>query len=63
MKPKLPGMMLLVPGSFGFISLSEMMRGDLEEGGRRAIAMLLVGGALVSGVLFANALLRPRKLL
>jgi uncharacterized membrane protein YjjB (DUF3815 family) len=60
---QLPGMMLLVPGSFGFISLSDMMRGDLEEGARRAIAMILVGGALVSGVLFANALLRPRKLL
>jgi uncharacterized membrane protein YjjP (DUF1212 family) len=60
---QLPGMMLLVPGSFGFISFSELMRGDLADGARRAISMVLVAGALVTGVLFANALLRPRKLL
>jgi uncharacterized membrane protein YjjP (DUF1212 family) len=60
---QLPGMMLLVPGSFGFISFSELMRGDLVDGAQRAIAMVLVAGALVMGVLFANAVLRPRKLL
>lgn len=60
---QLPGMMLLVPGSFGFISFSELMRGDLVDGAQRAVAMVRVAGALVMGVLFANALLRPRKLL
>jgi uncharacterized membrane protein YjjP (DUF1212 family) len=60
---QLPGMMLLVPGSFGFIGFSELMRGDLTDGAQRAIAMVLVAGALVMGVLVANALLRPRKLL
>jgi uncharacterized membrane protein YjjB (DUF3815 family) len=60
---QLPGMMLLVPGSFGFISFSELMRGDLADGAQRAITMVGVAGALVMGVLFSNALLRPRKIL
>jgi len=60
---QLPGMTLLVPGSFGFTSFSELVRGELAEGAQRGISMVLVGGALVMGVLVANALLRPRKLL
>jgi uncharacterized membrane protein YjjP (DUF1212 family) len=60
---QLPGMTLLVPGSFGFISFSELVRGELAEGAQRGISMVLVGGALVMGVLVANVLLRPRKLL
>jgi uncharacterized membrane protein YjjP (DUF1212 family) len=60
---QLPGMMLLVPGSFGFISFSDLMRGDLVDGAQRAITMVGVAAALVMGVLFANALLRPRKIL
>jgi uncharacterized membrane protein YjjP (DUF1212 family) len=60
---QLPGMMLLVPGSFGFVSFEALMRGELQGGAERGIAMVLVAGCLVMGVLFANALLRPRKLL
>jgi uncharacterized membrane protein YjjP (DUF1212 family) len=60
---QLPGMMLLVPGSFGFVSFSELMRGDLSDGATRAITMVLVAGALVMGVLFASVVVRPRKLL
>ena len=60
---QLPGMILLVPGSFGFISFTDLARGDVAGGVERAMQMVLVAGALVMGVLVANALLHPRKLL
>jgi uncharacterized membrane protein YjjB (DUF3815 family) len=60
---QVPGMLLLVPGSFGFVALGALLRGDLVGGATRAFAMVLVGGALVLGVLMANVLLPPRKVL
>lgn len=60
---QLPGMMLLVPGSFGFLSVSDFLRGEVLSGVSRAFTMMLVGAALVLGVLVANALIAPRKLL
>lgn len=60
---QLPGMMLLVPGSFGFLSLEHFLRGDFLNGAAEGFSMLLVGGALVTGILLANAILPPRKLL
>jgi uncharacterized membrane protein YjjP (DUF1212 family) len=59
----LPGMMLLVPGSFGFLSLDSFLRGDLASGASKSLSMLLIGGGLVMGVLLANVVLPPRKLL
>ncbi len=61
---QLPGMMLLVPGSFGFLSLSAFLESDHTAlGTQRAFTMALVGAALVIGVLVANVLLPSRKLL
>lgn len=60
---QLPGMMLLVPGSFGFVSLSGFLRGRVEAGAQAGFTMALVGAAIVIGVLVANVLLPPRKLL
>jgi uncharacterized membrane protein YjjP (DUF1212 family) len=60
---QLPGMMLLVPGSFGFLSLEDFLRGDYLNGAAKGFAMLLIAGALVTGVLLANVILPPRKLL
>ena len=54
---------LLVPGSFGFLSFDGFLRGDTDVGLQRAVGMLLVAGGLVMGVLLANVLVRPRKLL
>jgi uncharacterized membrane protein YjjP (DUF1212 family) len=59
----LPGMMLLVPGSFGFLSLDSFLRGDLASGASKSLSMMLIGGGLVMGVLLANVVLPPRKLL
>lgn len=60
---QLPGMMLLVPGSFGFTSLGAFLRKDMELGAEKAFTMALVGAALVIGVLVANVVMPPRKLL
>lgn len=60
---QLPGMMLLVPGSFGFLGFGDFLRGDVVAGASRTFQMLLIAGALVVGVLMANVVLPARKLL
>jgi uncharacterized membrane protein YjjP (DUF1212 family) len=60
---QLPGMMLLVPGSFGFLSLGEFLENDTTHGLQRGFTMALVGAALVIGVLVANVIAPARKLL
>ena len=63
---QLPGMMLLVPGSFGFLSLGEFLESDTSHtirGTQSGFTMALVGAALVIGVLVANVVVPSRKLL
>lgn len=59
----LPGLILLVPGSFGFRSLEALLRGDVLGGAAQGFDMFLVAGALVIGILVANVLLPARKFL
>lgn len=60
---QLPGMMLLVPGSFGFLGLGAFLEGHVLEGAAKGFAMALVSASLVIGVLVANVVLPSRKLL
>jgi uncharacterized membrane protein YjjP (DUF1212 family) len=60
---QLPGMMLLVPGSVGFLSLEDFLRGDFQSGQAKGFTMLLIAGGIVTGVLVANVLLPSKKLL
>jgi uncharacterized membrane protein YjjP (DUF1212 family) len=60
---QLPGMILLVPGSFGFVSLGQLLAKKAEAGVQEGFMMALVGAALVIGVLVANVVAPPRKLL
>lgn len=60
---QLPGMLLLVPGSFGFLSLEDFLRGDFLSGAAKGFQMLLVACGLVIGVLLANVILPAKKLL
>lgn len=60
---QLPGMILLVPGSFGFVSLGQLLARKAEAGVQEGFMMALVGAALVIGVLVANVVAPPRKLL
>jgi uncharacterized membrane protein YjjP (DUF1212 family) len=58
-----PGLMLLVPGSVGFRSLSSLLERDVVAGVDTAFSMLMVAVALAAGLLSANALVPPRKVL
>jgi uncharacterized membrane protein YjjB (DUF3815 family) len=60
---QLPGLTLLVPGSFGFLSLESFLSGDFLEGAAQGFQMMLVAAALVTGVLLSNIVVPPRKLL
>lgn len=58
---QVPGIMLLVPGSIGFRSMDSFLTRDVLLGMESAFEMALVAGALVGGLLLANALLRPSR--
>lgn len=58
----LPGLLMLVPGSLGFRSLSALMERDVLGGVSTAIAVALVSTSLVAGLFAASALVRPRGL-
>jgi uncharacterized membrane protein YjjP (DUF1212 family) len=60
---QLPGLTLLVPGSFGFLSLESFLTGDVVQGAAQGFQMLLVAAALVTGVLLSSVLVPPRKVL
>lgn len=61
--PLVPGMMMLVPGSIGFGSLAKFLENDILSGVGTAFSMLLVAVALVTGLLVANVIVPPRKIL
>lgn len=58
----LPGLLMLVPGSLGFRSLSALMERDVLGGVSAAVAVALVSTSLVAGLFAASALVRPRGL-
>jgi len=60
---QIPGMMLLVPGSFGFVSLGDLLNGKVEAGVAKGFEMALVAVGIVIGVLVANVVMPARKLL
>ena len=57
--PSVPGILLLVPGSLGFKSLSSLVGRETVAGLEAAFAMILVAVSLAMGLVFANALLPP----
>ncbi len=56
-----PGLVLLVPGSIGFRSLSSFIERDVLSGTEGIFRMFLVATSLVGGLLLANAVLPPRS--
>ena len=58
-----PAMILLVPGSLGLRSLQALMADDVIGGIETLVSMAIVAVALVSGLLLANILMTPRRLL
>jgi uncharacterized membrane protein YjjP (DUF1212 family) len=57
---RLPGIILLVPGSIGFKSLFSVVGGDVGSGLETAVALLLSVVSLSAGLLLASTLLAPR---
>ena len=58
-----PSILLLVPGSIGFGSLSKFIERDVVSGVETAFIMVLVAVALATGLLVANLIVPPRKAL
>ncbi|HEY2345203.1 MAG TPA: threonine/serine exporter family protein [Xanthomonadaceae bacterium] len=58
---RVPGIVLLVPGSVSFRSLTFVLERDLILGLNTAVAVLSVLVALVAGVLFGNLLVPARR--
>lgn len=58
-----PGMWLLVPGALGFRGLDALLRGDVAAGAAQLASVLLVAGALVTGLMVANVAVPPQKAL
>jgi uncharacterized membrane protein YjjP (DUF1212 family) len=54
-----PGLLLLVPGSLGLSGLTTALTGDFASSAPFAFRMLLVGGAIVAGLLFAGVVVPP----
>jgi uncharacterized membrane protein YjjP (DUF1212 family) len=60
---QVPGILMLVPGSLGFRSLSSLIRADVVSGVETAFTAVMIAAALVAGLLLANAVVPPRKAL
>jgi len=56
-----PGILLLVPGSIGFRSLSSLLDREVVTGVETAFTMVLIGAGLVAGLLLANVLVPERR--
>jgi len=61
--PLAPGMILLVPGSLGYRSLSALQNRQTMEGIEFAFGMMLVAMSLVGGLLASSALVPPKRIL
>ena len=60
---QVPGLILLVPGSLGFRSLAALLEQDVLAGVQTAFTTTLVAIALATGILLANVVLPPRRIL
>lgn len=58
-----PGLLILVPGALGYRSLTAMLASDTIAGVELAFAMILTAGSLVGGLLIANLMLPPKRIL
>jgi uncharacterized membrane protein YjjB (DUF3815 family) len=56
-----PGVLLLVPGSLGFRSVSSLLEREVITGVETAFQMALIATALVAGLLVANVAVPRRK--
>jgi|FLOH01.1.fsa_nt_gi uncharacterized membrane protein YjjP (DUF1212 family) len=60
---RLPGILILVPGATGFLSLESVANGDVVAGVEAMFRVGMTATALVTGFLVSNLVLPPRKAL
>lgn len=58
---RLPGIILLVPGSLGYRALTFLFSRNINEGIEAAVSVAVVLAALVGGLLLGNTLVVPRR--
>ena len=58
-----PGLLILVPGAIGYKSLTALVENDTMRGVELAFSMSIIGVALVGGLLLANQLVSPKRIL
>ncbi len=56
-----PGILILVPGSLGFLSVSSMLDSNVLAAAETAFRMLLIATSLAAGVLLASVAVPPRR--
>lgn len=56
-----PALLLLVPGSIGFVSVSNLLEKNILNGVAAAFSMVMVAMSIVIGLLLANAVVPSRK--
>jgi uncharacterized membrane protein YjjB (DUF3815 family) len=58
---RLPGIIMLVPGSVGFRSLFYVFERDVYLGLDKGFSLIVILASLVAGLLFGNLLVPPRR--
>ena len=59
--PLVPGVLLLVPGSIGYRSLTMLLNQNVEPGLSAGMTAVLTAFALAGGLIVANVLVPPTK--
>jgi uncharacterized membrane protein YjjP (DUF1212 family) len=59
--PQVPGVLLLVPGSIGYQSLTSLVDENVVVGVTAGFTMILTAVAIAAGLLVANVLVPPRR--
>jgi uncharacterized membrane protein YjjB (DUF3815 family) len=60
---QVPGIMMLVPGSLGLRGMAQIVDKQTLSGVDTAFQMVLIGTAIVTGLLVSNVVVPPRKVL
>ncbi len=58
---QIPGVIMLVPGSVGFVSVTALLEQDVTRGVQVGFGMMMIAISIVAGLLVADALISSRK--
>ncbi|MFN7456830.1 MAG: threonine/serine exporter family protein, partial [Gemmatimonas sp.] len=58
MVTQVPGLLILVPGSIGFRSMTSLLGQEVETGIQTAFRVAIVGTSLAAGILAGNVVTR-----